>query len=636
MRLLILAAFFVSVVKCMKLEISIKPLQDDGEAVGESACESEFFKEECSKGDKIYKTYANVTLRYCEYVCSKDMECKSFFVRKYDCFLTKIALSNTGPKTSTQTTSSLGIAGPVAKLQTVTAQPGGVYKSSVGKDPPDCSEFHFEDCDETPNDNIIFEKQGSETVCLKRCDSPEHFGIDIKCNSFAFAYNNASDSDGGCFTSEEGVMDFMEKKCKYKRGRVNRKDVEVGNFESLLECIEKPKKASRCMRGDCKLDFLEPLPGDTATAIDEETCQNKCGGKTHENLFTGKETPCTHYKWEIPARPGVEGVCEYYYVKEDVNNTGSKSRRYECDWYAATPNYAYLKDVNGIEVPENKEELDKCKAGGAKNNETYVGLDEIVCTKKFRVKHATEGKPVEGATIKWHLDHLKGTDQTGKTDWFGEFEVNLTAKNVEEFDFMKIVVSKEGFDDQEIAEVPIKGDWCEQSVLIALNPKSKDGRIILAWDKNVPTDIDLYLIEFAQKQIDCKISYEQMTADCSNNTLDIDNQKGGPNGPETITVKDLDKAKTYMVLAHKFSSENTGYFCGSGARVAVCVGNQGCKQHYSIPKKCFEKSSVWLVGCFKGTTGPGDMKVIDKLIANDDQTQYPEVSPLPSISECGY
>jgi len=634
MRLLILAAFFVSVVKCMKLEISIKPLQDDGEAVGESACESEFFKEECSKGDKIYKTYANVTLRYCEYVCSKDMECKSFFVRKYDCFLTKIALSNTGPKTSTQTTSSLGIAGPVAKLQTVTAQPAGVYKSTVGK-PPDCHEFHFEDCEQTSNDDIYFERR-NEDICLQDCDDPGRLGRIKECNSFAFGYNkNASDSYRGCFTSEQDVVDFIEKKCKYKRGRVDSKELEVGNFRSMTSCI----KTSRafCRRGDCKLDFLEPLPGETRRAIDEEMCQEICASKEYENPIDGKLTPCTHYRWEIPARAGGKGRCKLYYVKEDVNNTGRTSRRYECGWFAATSNLAYLtKPDNGPSVAQFREQLDLCMAGGAKDNTSLVVEDEIVCTKKFRVKHATEGKPVEGATIKWHLDHLKGTDQTGKTDWFGEFEVNLTAKNVEEFDFMKIVVSKEGFDDQEIAEVPIKGDWCEQSVLIALNPKSKDGRIILAWDKNVPTDIDLYLIEFAQKQIDCKISYEQMTADCSNNTLDIDNQKGGPNGPETITVKDLDKAKTYMVLAHKFSSENTGYFCGSGARVAVCVGNQGCKQHYSIPKKCFEKSSVWLVGCFKGTTGPGDMKVIDKLIANDDQTQYPEVSPLPSISECGY
>jgi len=642
MRLLILAAFFVSVVNCMKLEISIKPLQDDGKAVGESACESEFYKEECLKGDKIYKTYANKTLRYCENECKLDMECKAFFTHKYDCFLTKIPLAITGPRSTVQLTSSLGIAGPVAKLL-VPDQPVGVYKSSVGKNPPDCSEFHFEDCDPTPNEEVDFQTKRNELLCAKKCNDYKHDGGTTECNSFAYGYNkNATESHKGCYTTEHNVMDFMRKKCKYKRGRVDLEAQDAGNFEFMESCLENDKYL--CKRGDCKIDFLEPIEDKTRRFKDEVTCQRECGGTTYDVPWSDPiiRIPCTHYRWTIPKITGAEGLCQLYYVKEDKNNTGRKIPKYDCDMFAAAADpYAALNQADGTFEIKHQEKLDECKAGGAKNNETHVvgndtEIDEIVCTKKFRVKHATEGKPVEGATIKWHLDHLKGTDQTGKTDWFGEFEVNLTAKNVEEFDFMKIVVSKEGFDDQEIAEVPIKGDWCEQSVLIALNPKSKDGRIILAWDKNVPTDIDLYLIEFAQKQIDCKISYEQMTADCSNNTLDIDNQKGGPNGPETITVKDLDKAKTYMVLAHKFSSENTGHFCGSGARVAVCVGNQGCKQHYSIPKKCFEKSSVWLVGCFKGTTGPGDMKVIDKLIANDDQTIIPKVSPLPSISECGY
>jgi len=627
MRLLILAAFFVSVVKCMKLEISIKPLQDDGEAVGESACESEFFKEECSKGDKIYKSYVHVILSYCENECRLDKECKSFFMHIYDCFLTKIPVTNPGPKSSIQTTSSLGIAGPLAKLLTVSAKPAGVYKSSVGKK-VDCNEFHFEECDTTPDEEVLFKITSGEDGCKEQCNDANFDGGLKECNSFAHNYNESNFP--GCFTSGLHVINFMEKKCKYKRGRIDLEATTAGNYDTI--CLEK-NEINICRRGNCKIDFLEPFQGKTEYAKDESTCQEICakGFDVDKMVNPPKIRPCTHYRWTVPANDGAEDVCQLYYPKDyNKNNTGTKSRKYDCGWYAAQSQFAQ---------PRAEAALEKCKAGGAKHieeNGNDTDIDEILCTKKFRVIHATNGRPVEGATVTWHLDHLKETDQTGKTDWFGEFEVNLTAKNVEEFDFMKIVVSKEGFDDQEIAEVPIKGDWCEQSVLIALNPKSKDGRIILAWDKNVPTDIDLYLIEFAQKQIDCKISYEQMTADCSNNTLDIDNQKGGPNGPETITVKDLDKAKTYMVLAHKFSSENTGYFCGSGARVAVCVGNQGCKQHYSIPKKCFEKSSVWLVGCFKGTTGPGDMKVIDKLIANDDQTQYPEVSPLPSISECGY
>jgi len=489
------------------------------------------------------------------------------------------------------------------------------------------------------NDEVAFAHTRTEKMCFKKCNDPGFAGGIKECNSFAYAYNNASDSYGGCFTSEQNVMDFMKNKCKYKRGKVDSEAIDNGNFETLYPCIE--DKIDICRRGDCKLDFLEPIRGQTVRAKDERTCLSLCqNGYQEGSGESSKMEYCSHYRWKIPAIEGTDEECELFYVKTDKNNPGKKSSAYECEWYAAHSNYAHLKKLdNGTEEHLSKDKLDVCKARGNKfvdQNDTDTGVDEIVCTKKFRVIHATKGGPVDGATVKWQLDHLEETAQTGTTDQFGEIEVNLTAKNLKEFDFMKIVVSKEGFDDQEIANVSIEGDSCEQMLQIPLNPKSKDGRIILTWDKRVPQDIDLYLIEFAQKQIDCKTNYEQMTPDCSNNTLDIDNKKGGPNGPETITVKDLDKAKTYMVLAHKFSSENTGHFCGSGARVAVCVGNQGCKQHYSIPKKCFEKSSVWLVGCFKGTTGPGDMKVIDKLIANDDQTQIPKVSPLPSISECGY
>jgi len=640
MRLLILAAFFVSVVKCMKLEISIKPLQDDGEAVGESACESEFFKEECSKGDKIYKSYVHVILSYCENECRLDKECKSFFMHKYDCFLTKIPVTNPGPKSSIQTTKSLGIAGPLAKLLIVSAQPVGNYKSSVGKDSPDCHEFHFEECEETTSNEASYLPSRRQEECMAKCTDTVAASQKHECHSFAYAYGVNESSPlkpKGCFISEQHVMDFMLKKCKYKRGRIDMEAINNGIFDSMKKCVLDREKI--CRRGDCKIDFLEPLPWKTERTKDEEMCQMKCVNAFFEDFDTGEYIPCTHYRWKTSEIDGADSLCEFFYEKKDMNNTGRRRSAYDCKWFAAQSDYALLKTENDTKVPIREADLNKCKDGGTTyivENANDTEIDEILCTKKFRVIHATNGRPVEGATVTWHLDHLKGTDQTGKTDWFGEFEVNLTAKNVEEFDFMKIVVSKEGFDDQEMAEVSIKGASCEQMLQIPLNPKSKDGRIILTWDKRVPRDIDLYLIEFAQKQIDCKISYEQMTADCSNNTLDIDNQKGGPNGPETITVKDLDKAKTYMVLAHKFSSENTGHFCGSGARVAVCVGNQGCKQHYSIPKKCFEKSSVWLVGCFKGTTGPGDMKVIDKLIANDDQTIIPKVSPLPSISECGY
>merc|ERR1711962_970016 len=261
MRLLILVAFFVSAVKCMKLEISIKPLQDDGQAVGESACESEFFKEECSKGDKIYKTYANKTLGYCENECRLDIVCKAFFVHKYDCFLTKIPLANTGgTRTSVQLTSSLGIAGPVAKLM-VPAQPVGVFKSSVGKDPPACHEFHFEECDERPNEEVGFE------------------------------YNKAlpKDQPRDCFTTEQNVMDFMRKKCKYKRGRVDLEAQDAGNYHSMEKCLK--DEGLLCRRGDCKIDFLEAITDKVRRTIDEITCQRECGGTTYHDEWSEKYFP---------------------------------------------------------------------------------------------------------------------------------------------------------------------------------------------------------------------------------------------------------------------------------------------------------------------------------------------------------
>jgi len=336
------------------------------------------------------------------------------------------------------------------------------------------------------------------------------------------------------------------------------------------------------------------------TTPDEQSCKNRCVSKIE--MVDGKEVHCTHYRWKRPENAGVEGVCEYF-SHTSLNGTGAHS--YNCSMTAASIEYA-----NKDKKKYYYEKYEACK------NPTPPGVREGNCFKRIRVQDALKGTPVHEAVVTWD-DGIMKILHTNKTDPFGELMMEVSTN----LETGKLTVSKEGYDDQE-REFEVNN--CQDAITVVLNPTSKDGRIILSWDKDIPPDLDLHLSEFKGNNKVCDISWEDKSPRCSSHNLDIDNTRGGSNGPETVTIKDAG-LHTSVVFVHMYTDVDGKIFCNSGAHVTVCEGSDGCQKHHDIPTGCSTNTRYWLVGCFTGATGLGKMKVINKLMD----------SKADILSECG-
>ena len=81
-----------------------------------------------------------------------------------------------------------------------------------------------------------------------------------------------------------------------------------------------------------------------------------------------------------------------------------------------------------------------------------------------------------------------------------------------------IMLEKEGYDS--LMESIVIGAFCEVPISMALNPKTINGtgRIVLSWQKDEPSDLDIHL----KSDDECHVHYDD--EECGGNTLDNDQQ----------------------------------------------------------------------------------------------------------------
>jgi len=113
-------------------------------------------------------------------------------------------------------------------------------------------------------------------------------------------------------------------------------------------------------------------------------------------------------------------------------------------------------------------------------------------------------------------------------------------------------------------------------------------RIVLDWNK-MPTDLDIHLV----KEHGFHISFLKTKVGDGSAQLDRDDKNG--NGPETITINNVDKRTNYNCYVKDYSSQlnsGTEVFFNSKAVIRIYNNNELTHTFY-IPKKMY--SNTWNV-----------------------------------------
>jgi len=147
-------------------------------------------------------------------------------------------------------------------------------------------------------------------------------------------------------------------------------------------------------------------------------------------------------------------------------------------------------------------------------------------------------------------------------------------------------------------------------VCLSKPTQEKEYRFILRWG-NIPVDLDLHCIGSAGCHVFFANPNHQNGVTKVN--LDIDVRNG--NGPETVTMLNLQSGNKYHLLVHNFSGEAP--LCHSGTRLAIVYGNSTRE----IEMLCTEdRNAFWWHAASLDMTD-GALKVINKLL------QHPKAPP---------
>jgi len=127
------------------------------------------------------------------------------------------------------------------------------------------------------------------------------------------------------------------------------------------------------------------------------------------------------------------------------------------------------------------------------------------------------------------------------------------------------------------------GSYWSNTFLMSKELPIHSARFVLSWDRK-PSDLDLHL-----KSNHYHISFRDTKSIKDRVRLDRDATKGY--GPETITVKKLDKNETYRVIVHRFSKDS---YLNEKAQVRVYLNNKldNVKQLKSTKARCVEVATI--------------------------------------------
>lgn len=157
----------------------------------------------------------------------------------------------------------------------------------------------------------------------------------------------------------------------------------------------------------------------------------------------------------------------------------------------------------------------------------------------LRFINALTGKYVEGAKIT--IDAREFT-----TDYEGKVLFNPVSENSR----TPVRFEKEGFITSSFGIEIALGTIFQNRISVSPDLKPESMRIVLDWSKD-PRDLDAHLI----KKDGYHISFRhKKTSDDGTARLDRDDTNG--NGPETITINEIDQQATYTFMVENFSDRS--------------------------------------------------------------------------------
>ena len=121
-----------------------------------------------------------------------------------------------------------------------------------------------------------------------------------------------------------------------------------------------------------------------------------------------------------------------------------------------------------------------------------------------------------------------------------------------------------------------------------------------------PNDLDIHLTIINE----CHVYYGNKA--CTGASLDVDNVSGGNYGPETITIKQYQTSRIYMLWVFDYSRHSYWRLHRSQARVAIKSQGHDEKLIY-VPTQMSGTKWYWFIGCFRGNEGLHTMAIVNEL-----------------------
>jgi len=165
-----------------------------------------------------------------------------------------------------------------------------------------------------------------------------------------------------------------------------------------------------------------------------------------------------------------------------------------------------------------------------------MAQDEFNDKVRFSIKDAISCKAVQGAEF-----HLGNT--VFKSDKEGMISLPIPPEDMDAE--IPIKIEKKGYISTNEYLLVSFGTFWKTQFLMSKNLPKKSARFVLSWGER-PMDLDLHL-----KANKYHISYTNTKSISGVASLDRDSRRGY--GPESITVKTLDKNDTYSVMVHRYS-----------------------------------------------------------------------------------
>jgi len=156
------------------------------------------------------------------------------------------------------------------------------------------------------------------------------------------------------------------------------------------------------------------------------------------------------------------------------------------------------------------------------------------------------------------------------------------------------------FDAHFTMEVDCYADDCISSRLVAMSPELESGQtaIILTW-VDTPSDLDIHIMSVNHTDGSyCKTWYANKNG-CQAISLDLDNESGGMNGAETMTLLDasINQEFAYLIgVEDYYFSQNGALFLESGAAITITNGNKSVFEEMVADSITFEQE-WYLFGC---------------------------------------